>query len=79
MQRQQNSDFDIQAATRVAVEAARAGNGVMRVHEAAHFIILEHGLSAQQQPAIIDALCHQCIRDGISIDFHATDIDRQFA
>lgn len=66
---QQDSSFDISAAVGEAVNAAHAGNGLLRVNDAAQSIILEHGLSQQQQPEIIDALCRQCIHSGVSIEF----------
>lgn len=79
MQQQPDTNFDLSVAVREAVDTALAGNGLMRVNDAAYFMILEHGLSPLQQPAIIDALCRQCIRHGVSIEFQARETNRQIA
>lgn len=73
---QQDLVFDLSASVRAAVETARAGSGLLRVNDAAQFIILEHGLNPMQQPAIIDALCRQCILSGVSIEFQPRESDR---
>jgi hypothetical protein len=79
MQQQQDTNFDLSAAVRAAVDTALAGNGLLRVNDAAHFIIVEHGLSPLEQPAIIDALCRQCIRCGVSIEFQTNESNGQLA
>jgi hypothetical protein len=61
--------LDVTNAVREAVERARAGNGLMRVGEAAQIIIAEHRLDPLRQPELVDALCRQCIRYGVSIEF----------
>lgn len=74
---QQDISFDLSASIRKAVETARAGSGLLRVNDAAQFIILEHGLSELQRSEIMDALCHQCIRCGVSIEFQPQASDTQ--
>jgi hypothetical protein len=66
---QSGTTFDLSTAVREAVERTRAGSGLMRVGEAADIIISQHGLSPLRQPEIVDALCRQCIRYGVSIEF----------
>jgi hypothetical protein len=74
-QSQRTSSFDFSVAVQAAVDAARAGSGLLRVNDAANLIIMEHGLAPQQQPEVIDALCQQCIRQGISIEFQAREAE----
>ncbi|HEV7276258.1 MAG TPA: hypothetical protein VGN80_08220 [Devosiaceae bacterium] len=74
---QQVASFDMGATVRAAVDAARAGNDLMRVNDTARFIIIEHGLDPLQEPEIIEALCRQCIICGVSIEFQAREGNRQ--
>lgn len=76
---QQTTSFDMRATVRAAVEAARAGNHLMRVNDAAKLIIIEHGLNPTQEPEIVDALCRQCIVCGVSIEFQTRESHRQNA
>lgn len=76
---QQKIEFDLQRAVRAAVDAVHAGNDLMRVNDAAKLIVIEYGLDPLQEAMIIDALCRQCIRCGVSIEFQSREGQHQLA
>lgn len=70
---QQAIEFDMRKVVRAAVDAAHAGNDLMRVNDTARLIVIEYGLDPLQESEIVDALCRQCIMCGVSIEFQSRE------
>lgn len=56
------------AITRAVVLAQREGYP-MQVRDVAHQIARDAGLATSQETSVIDALCNECIRNGVIVEF----------
>jgi hypothetical protein len=59
----------IVGAIRNAIAETKNGNGVMPVREVAHRVLAETDSEPGCLKAIIDALCDECIVNGVIIEF----------